>query len=61
MTFQEDTDALKKRIAKAEFERDTSRAAGLQEKYLAAYVLVEALELQLGERLRQPVAEHARA
>jgi hypothetical protein len=52
MTFQEDIDAIRNRIAKAEFERDTWRVAGLQEKYLAAYFRVEALELQLDERLR---------
>jgi hypothetical protein len=54
MTFQEDIDALKSRIAKAEFKRETWRAAGEQEKYLEAYFMVEALELQLDSRLRQP-------
>jgi hypothetical protein len=41
------------RIAKAETERDTWRAAGMQEQYLAAYVLVEALDLQLAQLRRQ--------
>jgi len=54
MTFQEDIDALKSRIAKAEFTRETWRAAGDQEKYLEAYFMVEALELQLDRRVRQP-------
>lgn len=54
MTFQEDNDALKSRIAKVEFTRETWRAAGDQEKYLEAYFMVEALELQLDRRLRQP-------
>lgn len=38
---------IKDRIAKATAERDAWRASGLQEKYLEAYSLVEALELQL--------------
>ena len=44
--------ALRDRIAKAESELDRWRAAGMQEKYLEAYSMVEALELQL-DRLRQ--------
>ena len=47
-------DALKTRLASALSERDTWRAAGLQEKYLEAYSMVEALELQLDKRLQQP-------
>jgi hypothetical protein len=42
---------MRARIAKAESERDGWRAAGRQERYLEAYLMVEALELQL-ERLR---------
>ena len=53
MTFQEEIDALLSRIAKAESERDAWRAAGPEEKYLEAYFMVEALELQLDERLRR--------
>lgn len=52
MTFQEEIAAIQARIAKAESERDTWRTSGMQEKYLQAYTLVEALELEL-ERLRQ--------
>jgi hypothetical protein len=54
MTTPEDVDVLKTRLARALSERDTWRAAGLQEQYLEAYSMVEALELQLKERLRQP-------
>ena len=65
MAFQEDIDAIKNRIAKAESDRDTWRRAGSQEKYLAAYFMVEALESQLDQRLRDhavPVeAEHSSA
>lgn len=53
MTFQQDIAAIRGRIAKAEAERDAWRAAGLQEKYLEAYSLVDTLERQLDERLRQ--------
>lgn len=42
---------MRARITKAESERDGWRAAGRQEKYLEAYLMVDALELQL-ERLR---------
>lgn len=52
MTFQQEIAAMQARIAKAESERDTWRSSGMQEKYLEAYSLVEALELEL-ERLRQ--------
>jgi hypothetical protein len=52
MTLQEDIAAMRIRIAKAESERDSWRVSGMQEKYLEAYSMVDALELQL-ERLRQ--------
>ena len=54
MTLKDDIDAIKSRIAKAESERDAWRLAGLEEKYIEAYSMVEALELQLEQRLRQP-------
>jgi hypothetical protein len=52
MSSQEDIAAMRVRIAKAESERDSWRVSGMQERYLEAYSMVEALELQL-ERLRQ--------
>ena len=52
MSSREDITALQVRIAKAESERDGWRASGIQEKYLEAYCMVEALELQL-DLLRQ--------
>jgi hypothetical protein len=45
MMFNDDIEALGKRLAKAVSDRDTWRAAGAEEKYLAAYFAVEALEL----------------
>ena len=47
MSVQEDIAALQVRIARAESERDSWRVSGMQEKYLEAYSMVEALELQL--------------
>jgi hypothetical protein len=47
-----DIAALQARIARAESDRDSWRAAGIQEKYLEANSTVEALGLQL-DRLRQ--------
>ncbi len=47
MTLHEEARALQLRVARAEIERDAWQAAGLQEKYLEAYSMVEALQLQL--------------
>ena len=52
ITLRDEIAALQARIGKAKTDRDTWRTSGVQEKYLEAYSLVEALELQL-ERLRQ--------
>ena len=57
MTLQEDITAINDRIARAESARNAWRAAGREEKYLEAYFLVEALEAQLAERLKQRVAD----
>ena len=54
MTLKDDIDAIKSRIAKAESERDASRLAGPEEKYIETCSMVEALELELEQRLRQP-------
>ncbi len=53
MTFLQEITDLKERIARAQSERDAWRASGLQEKYLEAHSLTEALELQL-EQLQPP-------
>lgn len=54
MTLQEDIATLEGRLAKAEADCDAWKVAGQQEKYLEAYCRVEALQLQLDARLRQP-------
>lgn len=54
ITLPERIAALQVRIAKAESERDSWRVSGMQEKYLEAYSMVEALELQL-DLLRKAV------
>lgn len=46
-TRREQIAELRLRISSAETQRDGWRAAGSQEKYLEAYSLVEALEVQL--------------
>ena len=51
--LHDDIAAIKSRIAKTEKDRDAWKMSGLNEKYLEAYFLVEALELQLDERLRK--------
>jgi hypothetical protein len=45
--------ALRVRLAKAQADRGIWRVAGLHEQYLAAYFLVEALQLQIEQRLLQ--------
>jgi hypothetical protein len=52
-TFQDDIATFKSRIAQAETQRDGWRAAGHHEKYLEACSMVDALELQLEQRLRR--------
>jgi hypothetical protein len=59
MSFQEDIAAMQVRIAKAESECDSWRVSGMQEKYLEAYSMVEALGLQL-DLLRQAARLGAR-
>ena len=44
---QKDIAAMQERIARAATERDTWRASGMEEKYLEACSMVDALELQL--------------
>ena len=53
MTLHEEIDAARSRIATAQTQRDAWRASGLQEKYLEAFSLVEALELQLDALLHR--------
>jgi len=60
ISAQEEIAALQVRIAKAESERDSWRVSGMQEKYLEAYSMVEALELQL-DLLRQAARLGARS
>lgn len=50
-TLQGDIDSLKSRIADAEAQCTGWQMAGLQEKYLEACSMVEALEYQLDQRL----------
>jgi hypothetical protein len=52
MILHDEIATLRAVIAKREAERDAMRASGRQEKYLAAYCDLEALELRL-EQLRQ--------
>jgi hypothetical protein len=52
MTRHEEISALQERIARTETQCDAWRASGVQEKYLEAYSMVEALELQL-DRVRE--------
>jgi hypothetical protein len=59
MILEEEIAAMQLRIAKAESERDSWRVSGMQEKYLEAYSMVEALELQL-DLLRQAARLGAR-
>lgn len=59
MSSKEETAAITARLAKAISERDSWKASGIQEKYLAAYTLVEALELLLEQQNQQSKVESA--
>lgn len=52
MILHDEIALLRACIAKRETERAAMRASGRQEKYLAAFCVIESLELQL-EQLRQ--------
>lgn len=54
MTLQQEIESLRLRIAQAQADCDALRKAGPEEKYLEAYVITKALELQLDEKLCQP-------
>ena len=54
MTIHEDLRTLEERIANAVKDCEAWRATDFREKYLEAYDLVEALQLQLRSRLRLP-------
>lgn len=60
MTFDAAIAAIKPRLAKAESERETWRAAGTQEKYLESCSMVDALALELEqlEQSKRLMAEH---
>ena len=60
MTTQGGIEALKRRISLAGAERDALQLAGQEENYLRADSMVEALELQLEERLRTTSGEALR-
>jgi hypothetical protein len=55
MSSREDIAEFQVRMAKGESERDSLRGSGRQEKYLEAYSMVEALELQLDQLRKAPV------
>lgn len=52
MTIQQDIDALRARVQKAQIDCEAWRLTGTKEKYLEAYFLVEALTSQLDEYLK---------
>lgn len=57
MTLLDEIEALERRLSRAESDRDTWRAAGMQEKYEQAYFLVESIQCQLDACHRQRAAE----
>lgn len=54
MTLHQEIELLCQRIALAQVDCDTLRKAGPEERYIEAYVITKALELQLDEKLCQP-------
>ena len=58
MSYQDDIAALTSRLRKAEAELQVWRAAGMQERYLEAYFLVDSLETEMLERMRRERTDH---
>ena len=54
MTVDESISTLEQRISRASADCEAWRATGAVEKYVEAYDLVEALQMQLRMRLRTP-------
>ncbi len=54
MTLEQQIEGLRERIARAQADRDELRKDGQEEKYLEAYVITKALEMELEEKLCQP-------
>lgn len=52
MTYLEEIAAIRRSLVAAEAECRSCRIAGTSEKYLEAYGVAEAIEMQLNERLR---------
>ena len=57
MTGETDLSVLEQKISTAVADCEIWRATGLTERYIEAYDLVEALQMQLRMRLRQPRVE----
>ena len=53
MTHAQDINLTKDRLAQAQADCEAWRASGMKEKYLEAYVLVEALQLQLDRQVKE--------
>ena len=51
MIPSEDIHSIQDRLVRANADCEAWRASGMQEKYLEAYFLVEALEVQLSRQL----------
>ncbi|MCE4558240.1 hypothetical protein [Pelomonas cellulosilytica] len=60
MTFEQEVNSLKQRIARAEHARDRLRASGDQEQYMQACSMVSALDLQLESLLDTQPREEER-
>jgi hypothetical protein len=52
MTYLEEIAAIRRSLVAAEAECRSCRIAGTSDKYLEAYGVAEALELELNQRLR---------
>lgn len=49
MNLESEIKRITEHLERAQTASDAGRAAGMQERYLSAYVMVEALELQLSK------------
>lgn len=61
MSAPEEISQLREQLTQAQVERDVWRAAGNQDKYMAAYFMAQALELQLDTLVHRALGGPPRA
>jgi len=61
MSAPDEISQLRQHLARVQVERDAWRAAGNQDKYMEAYFMAQALELQLDTLVHRALGDPPRA